>query len=75
MSIENDMRNASNEELLDYLKDGFLKNSLIRFIFQVKEYQVTLKKTMPCTLGFGFTSIRKQIQKLRRNSMDSRTIK
>ena len=44
MSID-DMRNASDEELLDYLTDGFLKNSLLGYL-PSKGTEVTMKGGM-----------------------------
>ena len=67
MSIE-DMKNASNEKLLNYLKSGFLTNSLIGYL-PSKGDLVTLKKTMPSTLGFGLQALGITDPEMRRNSM------
>jgi hypothetical protein len=51
MSIE-DMKNASDEEFLDYLTSGFLGNSLLGYL-PSKGTQVTLKGTPPNILSLG----------------------
>ena len=55
MSID-DMENASDEELLDYLTSGFLKNSLLGYL-PSKGSQVTLKGTMPNMLSLGLSAL------------------
>ncbi len=69
MSIE-DMKNASNKDLLDYLKTGYLSNSMFGYL-PSKGDLVTLKNTFPTTLGMGLQTLGIIDPELRRNAMIS----
>ena len=65
MSIE-DMENASDKDLLDYLKSGFLKNSALGYL-PSKGTEVTFKGTMPNMLSLGLGVLGLNDSKLREN--------
>ena len=69
MSIE-DMKNASNEELIDYLKSGYLSNSMLGYL-PSKGDLVTLKNTLPTALGFGLNALNLIDPEMRKNAMIS----
>jgi len=67
MSIE-DMKNASNKDLLDYLKTGYLSNSMLGYL-PSKGDLVTLKNTFPTTLGIGLSALGIVDPDMRKNAM------
>ena len=67
MSID-DMQGASNEELIDYLKGGYLSNSLLGYL-PSKGGMVTLNNTLPTTLGVGLNLLGLTDPELRNNAM------
>ena len=67
MSIE-DMKNASNKDLLDYLKTGYLSNSMLGYL-PSKGDLVTLKNTFPTTLGIGLSALGILDPDMRKNAM------
>ena len=73
MSIE-DMENASDEELLDYLKSGFLKNSALGYL-PSKGSQVTFKGTMPNMLSLGLGALGLNDSALRKDFILSELMK
>jgi len=69
MSIK-DMRNASNEDLLKYLKSGYLSNSLIGFL-PSKGNLVTLKDSFPSLQGALLQSAFGNQSELRKKAMEN----
>jgi len=67
MSIE-DMKNASNKDLLDYMKTGYLSNSMLGYL-PSKGDLVTLKNTFPTTLGIGLNLLGIVDPDMRKNAM------
>ena len=65
MSIE-DMKNATDEELLDYLTSGFLGNSPLGYM-PSKGTQVTLKTLPPNVLSYGLSLLGLNDSKLRKD--------
>lgn len=65
MSIE-DMKNATDEELLDYLTSGFLGNSPLGYM-PSKGTQVTLKTLPPNILSYGLSLLGLNDSKLRKD--------
>lgn len=65
MSIE-DMKNATDEDLLDYLTSGFLGNSLLGYL-PSKGTQVTLKTLPPNVLSYGLSLLGLNDSKLRKD--------
>ena len=68
MSIE-DMENASDEELLNYLTDGYLANSKLGFLPSKLGENFYLKGTFPNMLSFGLGMLGLNNSKLRNDFM------